>query len=118
MLRRPHQPYPRFVRGFLQLRVEERAVHHRLERLGEVGFDVFARVAFVVLNDEDVGGAEQLGLGPLFVGGQALLEIAGAREEQGRPAAAGGAGAGEAIHSRAGGELLTWAMHAETVQTT
>ena len=53
--------------GFFDFGFQEWAVHHRAERFGEVGFHVFARVALVVLVDHDVGGAQELGFGPLFV---------------------------------------------------
>ncbi len=71
----------------------------------------------VVLVDENVGRAQELGFWPLFVAGEALGEIAGAREEQRRPAAAARARTGKAIHGRRAGELLVRAMHAEAVQT-
>lgn len=117
-LGRPNQPDAAFFRRFGQLRIEERPVHGRLQRFGEIGFDVLARVAFVVLMDEDVGGAEELRLRPLFVAGQALAEIARPREEERRPAAPAGAWAGEAIDGRRLGELFMRAMHAEAMQTT
>jgi hypothetical protein len=62
--------------------------------------------------------AEELRFGPLLVRGQAFAEVAGARQEERRPATAARAWTGEAVHRWRAGELLVRAMHAETVQPT
>lgn len=76
---RPHQPDAARFGRFSELCIEERAVHGWAQRFGEIGFDIFARIALVMLMDKDVRRAEKLRFRPLFVAGETLLQIAGAR---------------------------------------
>src|ERR1700741_5206589 len=116
ILGRPNQTHPAFFRRLREFCVEEGRVHRGLQGHGQVRLYVLAGVALVVLMDQDVRGAEELGLRPLFVAGQTLGDIAGAGQKQRRPAAPTWAWTREAINGRRRTELLMRTMHAEAMQ--